>query len=78
MHHKLRRDPSWDPRGCNLCGQVRLCAARQQPAGGGALLLRKLLPLRCSQPGRPQALAGRGSGDASLAAAAATAAAAAC
>eukprot|EP00879_Flechtneria_rotunda_P002595 GHRR01002796.1.p1 GENE.GHRR01002796.1~~GHRR01002796.1.p1 ORF type:complete len:148 (+),score=30.18 GHRR01002796.1:162-605(+) len=22
MHHKLRRDPSWDPRGCNLCGQV--------------------------------------------------------
>eukprot|EP00878_Enallax_costatus_P001596 GHUV01001747.1.p1 GENE.GHUV01001747.1~~GHUV01001747.1.p1 ORF type:complete len:155 (+),score=36.31 GHUV01001747.1:220-684(+) len=22
MHHKLRRDPSWDPRGCNLCGQL--------------------------------------------------------
>lgn len=22
MHHKLRRDPNWDPRGCNLCGQV--------------------------------------------------------
>jgi hypothetical protein len=22
LHHKLRRDPSWDPRGCNLCGQA--------------------------------------------------------
>ncbi|MEW5308930.1 MAG: hypothetical protein WDW38_000850 [Sanguina aurantia] len=21
-HHLLRRDPSWDPRACNLCGQV--------------------------------------------------------
>jgi hypothetical protein len=35
MHHKLRRDPSWDPRGCNLCGQVRLhsCNAQQGSAG---------------------------------------------
>ena len=22
LHHKLRRDPTWDPRGCNLCGQL--------------------------------------------------------
>ncbi|KAF8069424.1 GRIK2 [Scenedesmus sp. PABB004] len=22
MHHKLRRDPSWHPNGCNLCGQL--------------------------------------------------------
>ncbi|PSC73831.1 E3 ubiquitin-ligase Su(dx) [Micractinium conductrix] len=22
LHHRLRRDPSWDPRGCNICGQV--------------------------------------------------------
>lgn len=30
MHHKLRRDPNWDPRGCNLCGQVRAAAEQQQ------------------------------------------------
>ena len=22
-HHKLRRDPSWSPHGCNICGVVR-------------------------------------------------------
>ena len=22
LHHKLRRDPSWHPSGCNICGQV--------------------------------------------------------
>jgi len=21
-HHRLRRDPSWDPNGCNICGKV--------------------------------------------------------
>ena len=23
LHHKLRRDPNWDPNSCNICGQVR-------------------------------------------------------
>lgn len=23
LHHKLRRDPSWHPSGCNICGQVQ-------------------------------------------------------
>ncbi|KAI8467317.1 MAG: hypothetical protein J3K34DRAFT_523847 [Monoraphidium minutum] len=27
MHHKLRRDPTWDPKGCNLCGQLGHMAA---------------------------------------------------
>jgi len=22
LHHKLRRDPSWHPNSCNICGQV--------------------------------------------------------
>ncbi|KAK9904994.1 hypothetical protein WJX75_007364 [Coccomyxa subellipsoidea] len=22
LHHKLRRDPSWHPSGCNICGQL--------------------------------------------------------
>jgi hypothetical protein len=22
LHHKLRRDPNWDPNSCNICGQV--------------------------------------------------------
>lgn len=22
LHHKLRRDPSWHPSACNICGQV--------------------------------------------------------
>lgn len=34
MHHKLRRDPSWDPRGCNLCGQVSLQCYRVALAYG--------------------------------------------
>lgn len=24
LHHKLRRDPSWHPNSCNICGQVSL------------------------------------------------------
>ena len=31
MHHKLRRDPNWDPRGCNLCGEVRPLPDGVQP-----------------------------------------------
>jgi len=26
-HHRLRRDPSWSPHGCNLCGQEGHLAA---------------------------------------------------
>lgn len=28
MHHKLRRDPSWHPSGCNICGGVGHQAAQ--------------------------------------------------
>ena len=33
-HHRLRRDPSWSPHGCNICGQVRtLQPLRYSPRG---------------------------------------------
>ncbi|KAL4859448.1 hypothetical protein ACK3TF_000549 [Chlorella vulgaris] len=28
LHHKLRRDPSWHPSGCNICGQLGHQAAQ--------------------------------------------------
>ncbi|GAX72638.1 hypothetical protein CEUSTIGMA_g94.t1 [Chlamydomonas eustigma] len=28
MHHKLRRDPSWHPSACNICGQMGHQAAQ--------------------------------------------------
>lgn len=47
MHHKLRRDPSWDPRGCNLCGQVRANAALGRE---GCLTLGTVLLVKYGQP----------------------------
>ncbi|PRW58093.1 E3 ubiquitin- ligase Su(dx)-like [Chlorella sorokiniana] len=28
LHHRLRRDPSWHPSGCNICGQLGHQAAQ--------------------------------------------------
>ena len=32
-HHKLRRDPSWSPHGCNICGVVRRRLPRSPTRG---------------------------------------------
>eukprot|EP00798_Chlamydomonas_sp_ICE-L_P020274 gene20274-27032_t len=48
LHHKLRRDPSWHPNACNICGQLGHQAANctsgtvnwRQLYGDGAFIMR--------------------------------------
>ena len=50
LHHRLRRDPSWHPSGCNICGQVRSLAEAAPAARESPLLLLLLLLLLATRP----------------------------
>lgn len=51
LHHKLRRDPSWHPSGCNICGQVSnerfVCVLLDPFACVGTLAIRQSSVIFC-------------------------------
>ena len=51
-HHKLRRDPSWSPHGCNICGVVRRRLPRSPTRGTLSPPLPPPPPLRPPPPRR--------------------------